>query len=248
MTSDILLIFSSKQIMATSVLSFLSHADFLLIINRHYILSLNFGQPWAAFFSRRYAYSLSSFRCRYHKVYQKVRWNSTKKTDVSRVLPLPQWFQATEKSTRNVTYKWKSKQSLTLHARADFEKFIRSRTVGILRFIKYPDWNKQFIKYIKLRSKENLKGCFSLLLKHFRPPKGKKKTIQLSNISRFFWSKQILNRVKPPTIHYFQKNLVLLLNTNSQKKCINKSRIEMFVFFFFAVRIVAFDRLNYTTS
>ena len=49
-----------------------------------------------------------------------------KKPDVSRVLPLPQWFKATEKSTRNVTFKLKSKQSLTLHARVDFEKFIRS--------------------------------------------------------------------------------------------------------------------------
>ena len=46
--------------------------------------------------------------------------------DVSRVLPLPQWFKATEKSMRNVTFKLKSKQSLTLHARADFEKFIRT--------------------------------------------------------------------------------------------------------------------------
>ena len=54
------------------------------------------------------------------KCVEKVR-----KKDVSRVLPLRQWFKATEKSTRNVTFKLKSKQSLTLHARADFEKFIR---------------------------------------------------------------------------------------------------------------------------
>ena len=40
-----------------------------------------------------------------HKVYQKMRWKGTKKPDVSRVLPLPQGFKATEKSKRNVTFK-----------------------------------------------------------------------------------------------------------------------------------------------
>ena len=35
------------------------------------------------------------------KCVEKVR----KKTDVSMVLPLPQWIKATDKSTRNVTFK-----------------------------------------------------------------------------------------------------------------------------------------------
>ena len=80
-----------------------------------------------------------------------MRWKGTKNPDVSRVLPLPQWFKGTEKSTRNVTFKWKSKQSLTLHARADFEKFIRSWSLHSTRLVEVSGvWISFWLKKVRL--------------------------------------------------------------------------------------------------